>query len=150
VPAGATVDDRGASALTVVHPLAFLPTADGSIIGERPAVPPASYRVVPAVIEAVPEAVDTILRSSDLRAAHVAAIAGTVEGNFHGTHDTATSTLRWRAVREFTEARRGPPCRRQVLTIRPLPQQNAARSTRKNTTGERLAQPPTRSRSRRS
>ncbi len=130
VPAGATVDERGASALTVVHPLAFLPTADGSIIGERPAVPPASYRVVPAVIAPVPEAVDTILRSSDLRSAHVAAIAGTVkEGNFHGIlidYRNVNPSLKEQFT-EFAEALAAAlHADAKVLTLTlPLPQQNA-------------------------
>lgn len=130
VPAGATVDERGASALTVLHPLAFLPTADGNIIGERPAVPPASYRVVPAVIAPAPEAVDAILRSSDLRAAHVAAIAGTVkEGNFHGIlidYRNVNPSLKEQFT-EFTEALAAAlHADAKVLTLTlPLPQQSA-------------------------
>jgi spore germination protein YaaH len=48
-------------------------------------VPPASYKVVPGIVAPDPEVVDTILRSSDLRAAHVAAITEQVQdGNYSG------------------------------------------------------------------
>jgi len=84
-PAGATVDERAAPVLTVLHPLVFIPGDDGGIAGAPPAVPPAGYKVVPAVVAPSPDVVDNILRSSELRGRHVTAIADAVkEGNYSG------------------------------------------------------------------
>jgi hypothetical protein len=83
--AGTTIDERAASLLTVLHPIHFIPGPDGALGGTPPGVPPASYMVVPGIVAPDPAVVDTILRSSDLRAAHVAAIAEEVErGNYAG------------------------------------------------------------------
>lgn len=85
IPAGATLDKRAESSITTLHPLVFLPAADGSLAGTSPAVPPAGYKVVPAVVPLDPQVVDTILRSTELQATHAQAIADKVrEGNFSG------------------------------------------------------------------
>ncbi len=85
MPAGTTIDERAASVITTLHPIVFLPTDDGSIVGQPPAVPPAGYKVVPGVVAPNAEVVDNILRSSDLQANHAAAIADQVkQGNFAG------------------------------------------------------------------
>jgi hypothetical protein len=83
--AGTTIDERAASVITVLHPVVFIPGLDGEVGGTPPAVPPASYRVVPAIVAPDPSIVEAILRSSELRARHVAAIADEVEeGNYAG------------------------------------------------------------------
>ncbi len=85
MPAGATLDKRAASVITTLHPVVFLPTDDGSIIGQPPAVPPAGYKVVPSVVAPNAATVETILRSTDLQAKHATAIADAVKnGNFAG------------------------------------------------------------------
>jgi hypothetical protein len=85
IPAGATLDKRAEPVITTLHPIVFIPTGDGSIIGQPPAVPPAGYKVVPGIVAPKAEIVDNILRSSDLQAKHAAAIAEQVkQGNFAG------------------------------------------------------------------
>ncbi|HLB23807.1 MAG TPA: hypothetical protein VJP07_06910 [Dehalococcoidia bacterium] len=85
LPAGATVDPRAESSLTVVHPIVFLTTPDGKLAGTPPAVPPAGYKVVPGVVTLDPNIIDDILRSSQLQATHAAQIAETVRaGNYEG------------------------------------------------------------------
>jgi hypothetical protein len=85
VPAGTVVDGRAAQALTTLQPIVYIPAADGGLTGDSPAVPPASYRVVPCLITLVPEVVDDLLRSTELTNAHVAAIAAKVrDGNYAG------------------------------------------------------------------
>lgn len=85
VAAGHQVSGRAASALTTLHPIVFIPADDGSLAGTPPAVPPASYNVVPTIITLSPEVVDNILRSADLRARHATAIADAVkQGNYEG------------------------------------------------------------------
>lgn len=85
MPAGATLDKRAESVLTTLHPVVFLPTDDGSIIGQPPAVPPAGYKVVPGVVAPNVATVETILRSTDLQAKHASFIAEAVKnGNFAG------------------------------------------------------------------
>jgi hypothetical protein len=85
LPAGTDLDPHAASVITVLHPIVFLPADDGSLVGLPPAVPPASYKVVPMVVAPSPDVVDAILRSSDLTNAHASAIADQVKtGNFAG------------------------------------------------------------------
>lgn len=85
MPAGTTIDERAASVITTLHPIVFIPIENGSIIGAPPAVPPAGYNVVPAIVAPNAEVVDNILRSAELRGAHVQALAGAVrQGNFAG------------------------------------------------------------------
>ena len=85
MPAGATIDKRAESVITTLHPIVFIPVGDGTIIGQPPAVPPAGYKVVPAIVAPSADVVDNILRSSDLQAKHAAAIADAVkQGNFAG------------------------------------------------------------------
>lgn len=83
--AGTTVDERAAPALTVLHPIVFIPGADGSVGGTPPAVPPAAYTIVPGIVAPDPAIIDAILRSDQLRSAHAVAIAEKVEsGNYAG------------------------------------------------------------------
>ncbi len=83
--AGATLDKRAEAVITTLHPIVFIPVGDGTIVGQPPAVPPAGYKVVPAIVAPAPEVVDSILRSTDLQAKHAAAIADAVkQGNFAG------------------------------------------------------------------
>jgi hypothetical protein len=85
MPAGTTLDKRAESVITTLHPIVFIPTDAGGIVGQPPAVPPAGYKVVPAVAALNADTVDAILRSSDLQAKHAAAIADAVkQGNFAG------------------------------------------------------------------
>jgi hypothetical protein len=85
VPAGSDVADTAKSLLTVSHPLVFIPTGEGGVIGQAPAVPPGTYNVVPVIVPLDPAVVDDIMRSGDLRARHAEAIAQAVEsGNFAG------------------------------------------------------------------
>jgi len=85
IPAGTTLDPAAEGVLTTLHPIVFIPVDDGTIIGQPPAVPPASYRVVPSVVAPAPAVVDDILRTDETRAAHVTGIASAVtEGNFAG------------------------------------------------------------------
>jgi hypothetical protein len=85
MPAGTTIDPGAEGVLTTLHPIVFIPADDGSIAGVPPAVPPASYRVVPGIVAPVPEVVDNILRSTELRTAHATAIADAVkQGNYAG------------------------------------------------------------------
>jgi hypothetical protein len=85
LPAGATLDKRAEPVITTLHPIVFIPTGEGALIGQPPAVPPASYKVVPGIVAPNAEVIDDILRSSDLQAKHAAAIADAVkQGNFAG------------------------------------------------------------------
>jgi hypothetical protein len=85
IPAGTTIDPGAEGVLTTLHPIVFIPADDGSIAGVPPAVPPASYRVVPGIVAPVPEVVDNIWRSTELRTAHATAIADAVkQGNYAG------------------------------------------------------------------
>ena len=85
IPAGATLDPAAASVITVLHPIVFIPSETGDVIGQPPAVPPASYEVVPGIITFEPAAVDTIMRSTEIRNAHIDAIVETVrDGNYSG------------------------------------------------------------------
>lgn len=87
LPAGTELDPAIAGALTVLHPLVFLPTADGSLVGGPVTSEPSSYNIVPSVIAPSAEVVDEILRSSDLRVQHAARIAEAVAaGNYAGIH----------------------------------------------------------------
>jgi hypothetical protein len=85
MPSGATVSKEAEAALGTLHPLVFIPGGDGSVVGQPPAVPPATYKVVPGIVAPAPDVVDTILRSTELTNAHVQAIAQSVkQGNFEG------------------------------------------------------------------
>lgn len=85
LPAGAIVDPRAESSLTVLYPLVFLTAPDGGLAGVPPAVPPAGYEVVPGVVTLNSEVINDILRSPELQGAHAAAIADTVRaGNYQG------------------------------------------------------------------
>lgn len=85
MPSGATVSRAAESALGTLHPLVFIPGAAGEVVGQPPAVPPATYKVVPGIVAPSPDVVDSILRSTELTNAHVAAIAQSVkQGNFEG------------------------------------------------------------------
>lgn len=84
-PAGTAIDERAAPVLTVLHPIVFIPGEGGELGGTPPAVPPAGYKVVPGIVAPSPDVVDNILRSSDLRARHAAAITDAVkDGNYAG------------------------------------------------------------------
>jgi hypothetical protein len=83
--AGTTIDERAAPVLTVLHPVVFIPGADGAVGGVPPAVPPAAYTIVPAIVAPDAAIVDAILRSNELRNAHALAIAEKVDsGNYAG------------------------------------------------------------------
>ncbi|MHB8376952.1 MAG: glycoside hydrolase family 18 protein [Dehalococcoidia bacterium] len=85
IPAGTTVDKAAAPTLTTLHPLTFIPTADGALAGQPPAVPPASYTVVPGVVAPDTAVVDAIMRTAALRQKHATAIADAVkQGNYAG------------------------------------------------------------------
>lgn len=85
MPAGLTLDPQAESALTVLHPIVFIPIDTGGVVGQPPAVPPAAYEVVPGVVAPNPLVVDDLLRSGELRSAHVVAIADAVkQGNYAG------------------------------------------------------------------
>jgi hypothetical protein len=108
--AGTTVSESAASVLTVLHPLVFIPSPDGTLAGARPGVPPAGYQIVPGVVAPDPEIVDTILRSTELRDTHAGAIAAAVqEGNYSGIavdYRGVNPTLREQYT-EFIEALSG-------------------------------------------
>ncbi len=85
IPAGTTLDKRAEPSLTVLHPLVFIPSDTGDLAGTPPAVPPASYKVVPSIVGIYPDVVNTILRSSELRATHASNIADKVRtSNYAG------------------------------------------------------------------
>lgn len=85
LPAGTNLDKRAESVITTLHPIVFIPADDGAIAGLPPAVPPASYKVVPAIVAPNPDVVNGILRSTDATSKHATAIADAVKnGNFAG------------------------------------------------------------------
>ena len=85
IPAGTTLDKRAEPSLTVLHPLVFIPSDQGDLAGTPPAVPPASYKVVPGIVGLNGEVVNSILRSSEVRTKHASTIADTVRtSNFAG------------------------------------------------------------------
>lgn len=85
LPAGTNLDKRAEPVITTLHPIVFIPADDGAIAGLPPAVPPASYKVVPAIVAPSPDVVDGILRSTDATNKHAGAIADAVKnGNFAG------------------------------------------------------------------
>jgi hypothetical protein len=77
--------EQAGNALTVLHPIVFIPAEDGSVVGTRPAVPPSGYQVVPTIVTIDPEVLNNILRDPSLQATHAAEIAETVGvGNYQG------------------------------------------------------------------
>ena len=85
LPAGTKLDPRAETVITTLHPIVFLPAADGGLFGQPPAVPPAGYKVVPALTTLSSDVVDNILRSSELQSKHAQSIADAVkQGNFAG------------------------------------------------------------------
>lgn len=106
LPAGTTIDERASSAITVLHPIVFIPADTGEIAGNPPAVPPANYKVVPSIVAPSPEVVDNIMRSTEARSRHAQAIAAAItQGNFSGVnvdYRSVNSTLREQYT-EFVE-----------------------------------------------
>lgn len=85
LPAGTDLQPNAQSVITVLHPIVFIPADDGSLAGLPPAVPPASYKVVPVIVAPSASVVDGILRSTDVSTTHAQAIADAVKnGNFAG------------------------------------------------------------------
>jgi glycosyl hydrolase family 18 (putative chitinase) len=85
LPAGTNLDKQAETSITTLHPLVFIPADTGAIGGQPPAVPPAAYKVVPAIVAPDPNIVDTVLRSTELTTKHVASISDAVKtGNFAG------------------------------------------------------------------
>jgi hypothetical protein len=75
LPPDAELDPVAAGTLSMLHPLDFVPAADGILLGAaRPRPPDSSLRVVPTVRALGPpesEAVNTVMASPDLRQAHI-------------------------------------------------------------------------------
>jgi hypothetical protein len=85
ITAGSTVSPEAGATLTTLHPLAFIPAVNGDLLGQPPAVPPASYTLVPGIAGPDVDVVNTIMRSADVRQRHTTAIAEAVkQGNFAG------------------------------------------------------------------
>ena len=89
LPAGAELDPRALTALTTLNPTGFAPAPDGSISGSPLPLPlDLQIGVVPTLGASTPqatEALNAILASPELRAAHVEAILNFVrEGGFAG------------------------------------------------------------------
>jgi len=129
IGAGVPVDKAASPVLTTLHPLTFIPTADGKLAGQPPAVPPASYTVVPGVVAPDPEAVNGILRSADLRETHANAIADAVkQGNFAGIdidYGAVNPTLRDQFTDFVTALQKALHADRRTLTLTlPLPVAN--------------------------
>lgn len=95
IPAGTNIDAGAQSVITTLHPIVFIPADSGALAGVPPAVPPEPYAVVPGLVAPLPDVVDNILRSTELRAAHASAIAEAVtQGNYPGI------VIDYRAVNE--------------------------------------------------
>jgi hypothetical protein len=89
LPPDAEMDPEAARTLTVLHPLDFVPAADGILLGTgRPRPEDSALRVVPTVRALGPpesDAVDTVLASPELRQAHIDDILRVVqEGAYDG------------------------------------------------------------------
>jgi hypothetical protein len=89
LPLDAEMDPEAARTLTVLHPLDFVPAADGILLGTgRPRPEDSALRVLPTVRALGPpesEAVDTVLASPELRQAHIDDILRVVgEGAYDG------------------------------------------------------------------
>jgi hypothetical protein len=85
MPAGTDLDPNAASVISTLHPIVFIPAEDGSVVGLPPAVPPASYKVVPVIVAPSADVVDAMLRSTETSKTHATAIADAVKnGNFAG------------------------------------------------------------------
>jgi hypothetical protein len=129
MPAGATLHPEAESVITVLHPLVFIAGANGEVVGDPPAVPPAPYQVVPGILAPVPDAVDNVMRSSDLRSSHAQTIANVVtQGNFAGIdidYRFVNPTLRdqFTAFVEELATALHADGRELTLTL-PLPQRN--------------------------
>ena len=131
LPAGTTLDPGAEPALTTLHPIVFIATADGGIIGNPPAVPPASYKVVPAVVGPNTDAVNAMLRSPDLTSKHAQAIAKAVkDGNYAGIsvdYPGIDSQLKDRYTAFVSELAKALHDDGRTLTlVLPMPQVNGA------------------------
>jgi len=89
LPLETEIDPQAARTLSVLHPLDFVPAADGILLGTgRPRPEDSSLRVLPTVRALGPpdsEAVDTILASPELRQTHIGDILRVVqEGAYDG------------------------------------------------------------------
>jgi hypothetical protein len=89
LPPDAEMDPEAARTLTMLHPLDFVPAADGILLGTgRPRPQDSALRVLPTVRALGPpesEAVDTVLASPELRQAHIDDILRVVrEGAYEG------------------------------------------------------------------
>jgi len=89
LPPDAETDPEAARTLSMLHPLDFVPAADGILLGTgRPRPEDSSLRVLPTVRALGPpdsEAVDTILASPELRQTHIDDILRVVqEGAYDG------------------------------------------------------------------
>ena len=130
IPAGATLDTRATSVITTLHPLVFIPAEDGTLAGQPPAVPPASYQVVPTLVALDPAVVDNILRAPDVRTRHALAIADAIEqGNFAGVnvdYHSVSETLRDDYTDFVTQLAEALDARGRTLTLTlPMPVDNA-------------------------
>jgi hypothetical protein len=89
LPPEAEMDPEAASTLSILHPLDFLPAADGVLLGAgRPRPENSALRVLPTVRALGPpesEAVDMVLASPELRRVHIDDILRVVrEGAYDG------------------------------------------------------------------
>jgi hypothetical protein len=89
LPLEAETDPEAARTLSVLHPVDFVPAADGILLGTgRPRPEDSALRVLPTVRALGPpdsEAVDTVLASPELRQAHIDDILRVVrEGTYDG------------------------------------------------------------------
>ena len=89
LPPDAEIDPEAARTLSVLHPVDFVPAADGILLGTgRPRPQDSALRVLPTVRALGPpdsEAVDTILASPELRQTHINDIVRVVrEGAYDG------------------------------------------------------------------
>jgi hypothetical protein len=121
IPAGATLHERAGPALTTLHPLVFIPAESGDLAGLPPAVPPASYKVVPVVVAPAPDVVDNILRSTELRDHAQATLTPSASNPWHQRRHRSVNR-RPRAVHEFVQRSRKCVYRRPHLTLTlPMP-----------------------------
>ncbi len=126
IPAGATISKEAEMAITTLHPLVFIPAANGDLAGQPPAVPPASYTVVPGIVAPNPNVVNGILRSPELRAKQASAIAEAVkQGNFAGIdvdYRSVNDSLREQFTDFVTQLQKALHEDRRTLTLTlPMP-----------------------------